>query len=73
MVFDELCDIFELLIDEYYYSEEEQLIVKQVDVFCVYLKCFEELFVGNNEFLLVKGWLEKILVLWCSVEMDYFM
>lgn len=73
MVLDELCDIFVLFIDENVWSEEEQVIVKQVDVFCVYLKCLEEFLVGNNEFGLVKMWLEKMLELCCSQEMDYFM
>lgn len=54
MVLEELWDIFVLLIDEYVYSDEEKLLVKQVDVLCVYLKCLEEFVVGNNEFLLVK-------------------
>lgn len=54
MVLEELWDIFVLLIDEYVYSDEEKLLVKQVDVLCVYLKCLEEFAVGNNEFLLVK-------------------
>lgn len=59
MVPDELRDIFEPLIDEHHYSEEEQSIVKQADALCAYLKCLEELSAGNNEFLLAKGRLEK--------------
>ena len=55
MVPDELRDIFEPLIDEHHYSEEEQSIVKQADALCAYLKCLEELSAGNNEFLLAKG------------------
>ena len=50
MVPDELRDIFEPLIDEHHYSEEEQSIVKQADALCAYLKCLEELSAGNNEF-----------------------
>ncbi|HDZ0610811.1 TPA: 5'-deoxynucleotidase [Klebsiella pneumoniae] len=42
MVPDELRDIFEPLIDEHHYSEEEQSIVKQADALCAYLKCLEE-------------------------------
>lgn len=59
MVPDELRDIFEPLIDEHRYSEEEQSIVKQADALCAYLKCLEELSAGNNEFLLAKGRLEN--------------
>ncbi|HBQ6492093.1 5'-deoxynucleotidase, partial [Klebsiella pneumoniae] len=73
MVPDELRDIFEPLIDEHHYSEEEQSIVKQADALCAYLKCLEELSAGNNEFLLAKGRLEKTLASRRSAEMDYFM
>ena len=72
MVPDELRDIFEPLIDEHHYSEEEQSIVKQADALCAYLKCLEELSAGNNEFLLAKGRLEKTASR-RSAEMDYFM
>ena len=61
MVTDELRDIFEPLIDEHHYSEEETSLVKQADALCAYLKCLEELSAGNNEFLLAKGRLEKTL------------
>lgn len=61
MVPDELRDIFEPLIDEHHYSEEEKSLVKQADALCAYLKCLEELSAGNNEFLLAKGRLEKTL------------
>ncbi len=73
MVPDELRDIFEPLIDEHHYSEEEQSIVKQADALCAYLKCLEELSAGNNEFLLAKGRLEKDPASRRSAEMDYFM
>lgn len=72
MVPDELRDIFEPLIDEHHYSEEEQSIVKQADALCAYLKCLEELSAGNNEFLLAKGRL-KDFASRRSAEMDYFM
>ena len=52
MVPDELRDIFEPLVDEQSYSEEERSIVKQADALCAYLKCLEELSAGNHEFLL---------------------
>ncbi len=71
MVPDELRDIFEPLIDEHHYSEEEKSLVKQADALCAYLKCLEELSAGNNEFLLAKGRLEKTLESRRSAEMDY--
>ncbi len=59
MVPDELRDIFEPLIDEHEYTEDEKSLVKQADALCAYLKCLEELSAGNNEFLLAKTRLEK--------------
>ena len=73
MVPDELRDIFEPLVDEQSYSEEERSIVKQADALCAYLKCLEELSAGNHEFLLAKTRLEKTLEARRSEEMDYFM
>ena len=73
MVPEELRDIFEPLIDEHRYTEDEQSLVKQADALCAYLKCLEELSAGNNEFLLAKTRLEKTLESRRSEEMDYFM
>ena len=73
MVPDELRDIFEPLIDEHQYTEDEKSLVKQADALCAYLKCLEELSAGNNEFLLAKTRLEKTLESRRSEEMDYFM
>ncbi|WP_058912766.1 5'-deoxynucleotidase [Entomohabitans teleogrylli] len=73
MIPDALRDIFEPLIDEQQYSEDEKALVKQADALCAYLKCLEELSAGNNEFLLAKGRLEKTLADRRSPEMDYFM
>ena len=50
MVPEELRDIFEPLIDEHQYTEDEKSLVKQADALCAYLKCLEELSAGNNEF-----------------------
>ena len=50
MVPEELRDVFEPLIDEHQYTEEEKSLVKQADALCAYLKCLEELSAGNNEF-----------------------
>ncbi|VEN40058.1 unnamed protein product, partial [Callosobruchus maculatus] len=46
MVPEELRDIFEPLIDEHQYTEEEKSLVKQADALCAYLKCLEELSAG---------------------------
>lgn len=73
MVPEDLRDIFEPLIDEQQYSEDEKSIVKQADALCAYLKCLEELSAGNNEFVLAKSRLEKTLADRHSEEMDYFM
>jgi 5'-deoxynucleotidase len=73
MVPEELRDIFEPLIDEHSYTEDEKSLVKQADALCAYLKCLEELSAGNNEFLLAKTRLEKTLEARRSDEMDYFM
>ena len=59
MVPEELRDIFEPLINEHQYTEEEKSLVKQADALCAYLKCLEELSAGNNEFLLAKTRPEK--------------
>ncbi|NDJ56984.1 5'-deoxynucleotidase [Enterobacteriaceae bacterium 4M9] len=73
MVPEDLRDIFEPLIDEQQYSEDEKSVVKQADALCAYLKCLEELSAGNNEFVLAKSRLEKTLADRHSDEMDYFM
>ena len=73
MVPEELRDIFEPLINEHQYTEDEKSLVKQADALCAYLKCLEELSAGNNEFLLAKTRLEKTLESRRSEEMDYFM
>jgi 5'-deoxynucleotidase len=73
MVPDDLRDIFEPLIDEQRYSDEEKALVKQADALCAYLKCLEELSAGNNEFVLAKSRLEKTLADRRGDEMDYFM
>lgn len=73
MVPEDLRDIFEPLIDEQQYSDDEKSVVKQADALCAYLKCLEELSAGNNEFVLAKSRLEKTLADRRSDEMDYFM
>ena len=54
-------------------SKEEQSIVKQADTICAYLKCLEELSVGNHEFEQAKRRLEETLSQRASPEMDYFL
>jgi 5'-deoxynucleotidase len=50
MVPEELRDIFEPLIDEHQYTEDEKSLVKQADALCAYLKCLEELSAGITNF-----------------------
>ena len=50
MVPEELRDVFEPLIDEHQYTEEEKSLVKQADALCAYLKCLEELSAGITNF-----------------------
>jgi len=68
----EFQDVYRPLIDEHLHTESEQLVVKQADALCAYVKCLEELSAGNNEFLLAKARLEKTLQQRRSPEMDYF-
>ncbi|HDJ1439569.1 TPA: 5'-deoxynucleotidase [Serratia rubidaea] len=73
MIPEELRNDFRSILDEYCYSEDEKLVVKQADALCAYLKCLEELSAGNQEFTLAKARLEKTLQLRNSPEMEYFM
>jgi 5'-deoxynucleotidase len=54
-------------------SSDENLIVKQADTICAYLKCLEELSAGNHEFALAKKRLEITLQARESEEMLYFL
>ncbi|XKM13061.1 5'-deoxynucleotidase [Orbaceae bacterium ac157xtp] len=73
MLPDELQDDFRSLIDDDYYTPDEQHIVKQADALCAYLKTIEELSAGNNEFKLAEQRLKKTLAERTSPEMDYFL
>lgn len=54
-------------------DESEAFIIKAADVICAYLKTLEELSAGNQEFVLAKKRLDKILKDYHSEEVDYFM
>jgi len=54
-------------------NEEEQMIVKQADSICAYLKCLEELSAGNHEYAQAKRRLEETLSQRKTPEMDYFL
>jgi len=52
---------------------EDEIIVKQADTICAYLKCLEELSAGNHEFALAKKRLDVTLQERSSPEMEYFL
>jgi 5'-deoxynucleotidase len=54
-------------------NKEDQVIVKQADSICAYLKCLEELSAGNHEYALAKRRLEATLEERDSPEMRYFL
>lgn len=60
------------LIDNSKHSEEEAFLVKAADVLCAYLKTLEEISAGNQEFILAKKRLDKILTNYHAPEVDYF-
>ena len=66
MVPDELRDIFEPLIDEQHYSDEEKFLVKQADALCAYLKCLEELSAGPKA-ALRKRWNRAAAQRWTTL------
>ncbi|CAJ0992080.1 5'-deoxynucleotidase [Pantoea sp. Nvir] len=73
MLPEELQDVYRpLLMDKNQYPKKEQLLVKQADALCAYLKCLEEISAGNNDFSVVKEHLKKILLRCRSPEIDYF-
>ncbi|WMY94856.1 MAG: 5'-deoxynucleotidase [Arsenophonus sp.] len=73
MLPEELQKDFLFILNDEYFSEKEYTIIKYADVLCAYLKCLEELSVGNNEFNLAKKRLEKILFESSIDEIEYFM
>ncbi|EGU39380.1 hypothetical protein VII00023_05112 [Vibrio ichthyoenteri ATCC 700023] len=52
---------------------EDEVIVKQADTICAYLKCLEELSAGNHEYALAKKRLDVTLKERYTPEMDYFL
>lgn len=48
-------------------------VVKQADTICAYLKCLEEISLGNNEYALAKKRLDQALQERWSDEMGYFL
>ncbi|KII79664.1 5'-deoxynucleotidase [Vibrio renipiscarius] len=53
--------------------KEDEVIVKQADTICAYLKCLEELSAGNHEYALAKKRLDITLKERYTPEMDYFL
>ncbi|MGF1753907.1 5'-deoxynucleotidase [Vibrio makurazakiensis] len=73
MVPEEFRDDFEPFLISGHCSEEEQIIVKQADSICAYLKCLEELSAGNHEFEQAKRRLKETLEQRQTPEMEYFL
>lgn len=65
-------DDYAALIDNSQHSNDEAFLVKAADVLCAYLKTLEEISAGNQEFILAKKRLDKILKNYHAPEVDYF-
>ncbi|MGR5146603.1 5'-deoxynucleotidase [Photobacterium alginatilyticum] len=73
MLPEEFRDDYAPLLDSHTINKEDYAIVKQADSLCAYLKCLEELSVGNHEFTQAKKRLEQTLSDRSSPEMQYFL
>ncbi|MDV5169505.1 5'-deoxynucleotidase [Photobacterium rosenbergii] len=69
----EFRDDYAPLIDSHQVDKDDYAIVKQADSLCAYLKCLEELNVGNHEFTSAKNNLEQTLHDRSTPEMQYFL
>ncbi|WP_275666132.1 5'-deoxynucleotidase [Vibrio sp. Isolate23] len=65
-------DFAPYLVSQAAYPDDE-IIVKQADTICAYLKCLEELSAGNHEYALAKKRLDVTLQERRTPEMDYFL
>lgn len=73
MLPEEFRDDYAPLIDSHQVDKDDYAIVKQADSLCAYLKCLEELNVGNHEFTSAKNNLEQTLHDRSTPEMQYFL
>ena len=73
MLPEEFHDDYAPLVDSEQINQEDYAIVKQVDSLCAYLKCLEELNVGNHEFAKAKANIEHNLQKRSTPEMEYFL
>ncbi|KLV04967.1 MULTISPECIES: 5'-deoxynucleotidase [Photobacterium] len=73
MLPEEFRDDYAPLLDSQKVCQEDYAIVKQADSLCAYLKCLEELNVGNHEFASAKKNLEQTLATRSTPEMQYFL
>ncbi|ELR63728.1 Nucleotidase YfbR, HD superfamily [Photobacterium marinum] len=73
MLPEEFQDDYAPLLDSHKINQEDYAIVKQADSLCAYLKCLEELNVGNHEFAQAKKRLEQTLSERSTQEMEYFL
>ncbi len=68
----ELQPDYEVLIKSQESEKENHKIVKAADRLCAYIKCLEELKMGNDGFSKAKETIEKDLKNLCLPEVDYF-
>jgi len=73
MIPDALKPDFEVLIKHQDAETENHKIMKAADKICAYIKCIEELKVGNDEFLKAKDNIEKDIAALDMPEVNYFM
>ncbi|WP_413112014.1 5'-deoxynucleotidase [Thaumasiovibrio sp. DFM-14] len=60
------------LLDSQAIDPDDYAIVKQADTLCAYIKCLEELSMGNHEFEQAKARLEEMLEQRRTPELTYF-
>ncbi|GAL07458.1 5'-deoxynucleotidase [Photobacterium aphoticum] len=73
MLPEEFRDDYAPLLDSHCIDPDDYAIVKQADSLCAYLKCLEELSVGNHEFTSAKKNLDNTLAERSTPEMEYFL
>nr|WP_086938160.1 5'-deoxynucleotidase [Thaumasiovibrio occultus] len=69
---EEFYDDYAELLDSQQIDADDYAIVKQADTLCAYIKCLEELSMGNHEFEQAKQRLEDMLEQRRTPELTYF-
>ncbi|WP_087016477.1 5'-deoxynucleotidase [Thaumasiovibrio subtropicus] len=72
MLPEEFRDDYAPLLDSECIDKADYAIVKQADTLCAYIKCLEELSMGNHEFVQAKKRLEEMLEQRRTPELTYF-